>query len=49
MRLALLILCLLPSCQSLRDSMQAARINQNIDDTDRMLQHYARKASQTHE
>ena len=46
MRLILAILLLLPSCQSLRDSMQAARINQNLADTDRMLQHYANQANQ---
>jgi hypothetical protein len=44
MRFIIALVLLLPSCQSLRDSMQAARINQNLDDTDRMLEHYANKA-----
>jgi hypothetical protein len=45
MRYALIILCfLLTACQPLRDAVQAARINRNLDDTDRVLQHYADKA-----
>jgi len=44
MKKIILILCLLPSCQSFRDSMQAARINENIDQTDASLQHYSHKA-----
>ena len=45
MKLILAILLLLPGCQSLRDSMQAARINQNLDQTDAWLQHYAPKSN----
>lgn len=39
------IVLLLTSCQSLRDSMQAARINQNLEQTDALLQHYANQAN----
>lgn len=42
------IILLLTSCQSMRDSLQAGMINQNLDNTDAMLEYYARKASQPH-
>lgn len=46
MKLLLLIFCfLLTACQHLRDAVQAARINQNIDQADVVLQHYADKAA----
>ena len=45
MKLIIAILFLLPSCQALRDAKQAARINQNIDQTDAWLQHYSNKAN----
>ena len=38
------IIILLSGCQSMRDSLQAGMINQNLDNTDAMLQHYANKA-----
>ena len=34
----LLILCLLPGCQSLSDAMQAARINRALQQTDTYFQ-----------
>ncbi|CAB4155402.1 hypothetical protein UFOVP672_8 [uncultured Caudovirales phage] len=37
----LAVLIILPGCQALRDSMQAARINQNLEQTDALLQHYS--------
>ena len=36
--LAIIILCLLPGCQSLSDSMQAARINRALQQTDAYFQ-----------
>ena len=39
---------LLSSCQHMRDSFQAGMINQNLDNTDAMLEYYAKKASQPH-
>ena len=42
------IILLLSSCQHIRDSVQAGMINQNLDNTDAMLEYYARKASQPH-
>ena len=44
----LVIILLLPACQSMRDSLHAGMINQNLDNTDAMLEYYARKASQPH-
>ena len=42
------IILLLTSCQSLRDSIHAGMINQNLENTDAMLEYYARKAIQPH-
>lgn len=42
------IILLLTSCQHIRDSIQAGMINQNLDNTDAMLEYYAKKASQPH-
>ena len=42
------IILLLSGCQSMRDSFHAGMINQNLDNTDAMLEYYARKASQPH-
>jgi hypothetical protein len=43
----LLTMFTLSSCQSMRDSLQAGMINQNLDNTDAMLEYYARKAAQS--
>ena len=39
------IILLLSSCQSLRDSIQAARINQNLDQTDAWIAIYSAKSN----
>lgn len=40
-RALILILCLLPSCQSMRDRKMARAINENIEKTDQWLRHPA--------
>lgn len=39
------IILLLTGCQSLRDSMHAARINQNLEQTDAWIAIYSAKAN----
>jgi hypothetical protein len=42
---AIIFLSFTPACGVLRDSVRAARINQNIDQTDAWLNYYSNKAS----